>query len=65
LKNKFLDNDLKFDLGSMPKSEIDALFMHLLDMYDLDGSCSLVIHGNQMVSERLKIPVTQNKKTKV
>lgn len=61
-KKGFLDNYLKFGLGSMPKSDIDALVMHLLDLYGLDGSGPLAIHGNQAVSERLKTPVSKVKK---
>ncbi|MEL7615265.1 hypothetical protein AAGW18_22420 [Vreelandella titanicae] len=58
----FLDNYLKFGLGSMPKSDIDALVMHLLDLYGTDGSGPLAIYSNQTVSERLKTPVSKVKK---
>lgn len=58
----FLDNYLKFGLGSMPKSDIDALVMHLLDQYGLNGSGSLAFRSNQSVSERLKTPVSKVKK---
>ena len=61
-ETEFLDNYLKFGLGSMPKSDIDALVMHLLDMYGINGSNPLAIHGNQTVSERLKTPVTKIKR---
>ncbi|MBX9899845.1 MAG: hypothetical protein K2Y28_03590 [Burkholderiaceae bacterium] len=57
----FLNNYLKLGLGSMPKSDIDALVMHLLDTYGLDGS-PMAIYSNQTVSERLKTPVTKIKK---
>ncbi|MBF4990808.1 hypothetical protein [Methylophilus sp. QUAN] len=57
----FLSNYLRFGLGSMPKADIDALVMHLLDTYGLDGS-PLVIYSNQTVSERLKTPVAKVKK---
>lgn len=57
----FLSNYLKFGLGSMPKSDIDALVMHLLDTYGLAGS-PLAIYSNQTVSELLKTPVTKIKK---
>jgi len=46
----------------MPKSDIDALVMHLLDTYGLNGSPSLAIYNNQIVSERLKTPVSKIKK---
>jgi hypothetical protein len=61
-KKDFLDNYLKFGLGSMPKSDVDALVMHLLDIYGTDGSGPLMIYSNQTVSERLKTPVTKIKK---
>lgn len=60
-ENDFLSNYLKFGLGSMPKSDIDALVMHLLDTYGLDGS-PLAIYSNQTVSERLKTPVAKIKR---
>lgn len=58
----FLDNYLKFGLGSMPKSDIDALVMHLLDVYGQNGSGPLARLSNQTVSERLKTPVSKVKK---
>jgi hypothetical protein len=61
-KQDFLDSYLKFGLGSMPKSDIDALVMHLLDLYGVDNSGPLAIHSNQTVSERLKTPVSRVKK---
>ena len=61
-EKEFLENYLKFGLGSMPKSDIDALVMHLLDFYGVDGSGPLSIHSNQTVSERLKTPVSKVKK---
>ena len=60
-EKEFLDNYLKFGLGSMPKSDIDALVMHLLDTHGLDGP-PLAIYSNQTVSERLKTPVAKIKK---
>ena len=61
-EKEFLENYLKFGLGSMPKSDIDALVMHLLDIYGANGSGPLSIYSNQTVSERLKTPVTKIKK---
>ncbi len=58
----FLENYLKFGLGSMPKSDIDALVMHLLDVYGINGSGPMATLSNQTVSERLKTPVTKIKK---
>lgn len=60
-EQEFLSNYLKFGLGSMPKSDIDALVMHLLDTYGLEGS-PLANYSNQTVSERLKTPVAKVKK---
>jgi len=61
-EKEFLDNYLKFGLGSMPKSDIDALVMYLLDMHGINGGGPLATYGNQTVSERLKTPVTRIKK---
>jgi len=58
----FLENYLKFGLGSMPKSDTDALVMHLLDVYGPNGSGPLATLSNQTVSERLKTPVSKIKK---
>lgn len=61
-EQEFLESYLRLGLGSMPKSDIDALVMHLLDQYGRDGSGPLAIHSNQTVSERLKTPVSKVKK---
>ncbi|KAB2887614.1 MAG: hypothetical protein F9K32_19320 [Desulfobulbaceae bacterium] len=61
-KKVFLENYLKFGLGSMPKSDTDALVMHLLDVYGPNGSGPLATLSNQTVSERLKTPVSKIKK---
>lgn len=61
-EREFLESYLKFGLGSMPKSDIDALVVHLLDRYGLDGSAPLAIYSNQTLSERLKTPVSKIKK---
>jgi hypothetical protein len=58
----FLENYLKFGLGSMPKSDIDALVMHLLDVYGANGSGPLAKFNNQTISERLKTPASKIKK---
>lgn len=60
-EKEFLSHYLRYGVGSMPKSEIDALVMHLLDTYGLEGS-PLAIYSNQTVSERLKTPVAKIKK---
>ena len=58
----FLENYLKFGLGSLPKSDIDALVMHLLDLHGPNGSGPLAGLSNQVVSERLRTPVTKIRK---
>jgi hypothetical protein len=58
----FLDNYLKFGLGSMPRADIDALVMHLLDRYGYDGCQPMAPLSNQSVSERLRTPVAKVKK---
>ncbi len=57
----FLESYLKFGLGSMSKSDIDALVMALLDRYG-DGSGAMASLSNQTVSERLRTPVARVKK---
>lgn len=61
-EEEFLEDYLKFGLGSMPKTDIDALVMHLLDKYGYDGSVPLAQYKNQTVSERLRTPVNKIKK---
>jgi len=61
-EKEFLKNYLKLGLGSMPKSDIDALVMHLLDTYGENESGPLANYSNQTVSERLKTPVNKIKK---
>jgi hypothetical protein len=61
-EDEFLEHYLQLGLGSMPKADIDALVMHLLDRYGLHGSAPLANYGNQAVSERLKTPVNRIKK---
>lgn len=61
-KSDFLEIYLRFGLGSMSKSDIDALIMHLLDKYGADNSSPLAIYSNQTVSEKLKTPVSKVKK---
>ncbi len=58
----FLENYLKFGLGSMPKSDIDALVMHFLDAYGQKSTGPLATLRNQTVSERIKTPVSKIKK---
>lgn len=61
-QDQFLANYLKFGLGSMPKSDIDALVMSLIDRFGYDGSGPTAALGNQAVSEKLRTPVAKIKK---
>jgi hypothetical protein len=61
-QDEFLVNYLKFGLGSMPKSDIDALVMSLIDRFGYGGSSPMAALGNQAVSERLRTPVAKIKK---
>lgn len=58
----FLENYLKFGLGSMPKTDIDALVMALIDRYGQGSSGPMASMSNQTVSERLRTPVAKIKK---
>lgn len=58
----FFENYLKFGLGSMPKSDVDALVMYIVDEYGYLASEPLKHLSNQAVSERLKTPITKIKK---
>jgi len=46
----------------MPRADIDALVMHLLDRYGLDHTGPMATLSNQSVSERLRTPVAKVKK---
>jgi hypothetical protein len=59
---EFLANYLQFGLGSMPKAEIDALVMALLDKYGDGTSAPTAALSNQTFSERLRTPVAKVKK---
>ena len=61
-ESSFFEHYLKLGLGSMPKNDIDALVMSLVDKYGLGGSGPLSPLSNQTVSERLKTPVSKIKK---
>lgn len=60
--DEFLEAYLKLGLGSMTKSDIDALVMWLLDRHGYKGSGPLSPHGNQAISEMLRTPVAKVKK---
>ncbi len=59
---EFLANYLKFGLGSMPKADIDALVMALLDKYGNGISGPTAPLSNQTISERFQTPVTKVKR---
>lgn len=61
-KKDFLDRYLQLGLGSMPKSDVDALVMHLIDIYGINNSGPLEKRSNQTVSEILKTPVSKVKR---
>lgn len=61
-EEEFLTQYLRLGLGSMNKSDIDALVMWLLDSYGDRGSPPLSNYDNQTVSERLKTPVSKVKR---
>lgn len=61
-EKQFLESYLKFGLGSMPKTDIDALVMHLLDNYGGGEHVKLSGYSNQVVSEKLKVSVAKIKK---
>ena len=58
----FLERYLQLGLGSMPKSDIDALVMHLLDKYGFGDHKPLLDKSNQDVSELLKTPISKVKR---
>ena len=60
--SEFLDNYLQFGLGSMPKADIDALVMHLLDKYGGTDNLPVENLSNQLASQKLKTPVSKIKK---
>lgn len=60
--NEFLKHYLKGGIGSMPKSDIDALVMHLLDQYASEQGLALGSFPNQIASERLRAPLARIKR---
>lgn len=61
-EQEFLQKYLALGLGSMAKTDVDALVMHLIDKYGHQGSPPMAIYKNQTVSERLRTPVAKVKK---
>lgn len=60
--NDFLKHYLKGGIGSMPKSDIDALVMHLLDKYANEKGLAVGDFSNQIASQRLRAPLAKIKK---
>lgn len=61
-EDEFLGHYLRLGLGSLPKSDIDALVMALLEKYGINGSGPLAQMSNQAVSEILRTPVSRIKR---
>lgn len=60
--NEFLKQYLKGGIGAMPKADIDALVMYLLDKYASENGCPLGNFPNQIASERLRAPLPRIKR---
>jgi len=60
--NEFLKHYLKGGIGSMPKSDIDALVMLLLDKHASEQGRPLGSFPNQVASERLRAPLPRIKR---
>jgi len=60
--NEFLKHYLKGGIGAMPKSDIDALIMHLLDKDASENGSPLGSFPNQIASERLRAPLARIKR---
>lgn len=59
---EFLRHYLKNGIGSMSKSDVDALVMHLLDRYSGENGRALGDCSNQVASERLRAPLSKIRK---
>jgi hypothetical protein len=60
--NEFLKHYLKGGMGAMSKSDVDALVMHLLDLYSGEHGYPLGSFSNQVASERLRTPLSKIKR---
>jgi len=60
--NDFLKHYLKGGIGAMPKSDIDALVMYLLDKHASENGRPLGSFPNQIASERLRAPLSRIKR---
>lgn len=59
---EFLKHYLRGGIGSMPKADIDALVMHLLDNHASENGSPLGDYSNQIASERLRAPLARIKR---
>lgn len=59
---EFLRHYLRYGMGSLSKSDVDALVMHLLDKYIHVNGMPLQQKSNQALSETLRIPLTKVKR---
>ena len=60
--DEFLRHYLRNGMGSLSKSDVDALVMHLLDKYIHVNGIPLQQKSNQALSETLRIPLTKVKR---
>ena len=60
-KKEFLKHYLAVGIAAMPKRDIDALVMHLLDEYGGENDAPLKILSNQQTSVQLRAAVTRVK----
>lgn len=58
-RSEFLKHYLAVGIGALGKRDIDALVMHLLDKYGIDGAGPLAKYPNQDVSARLRAPTSK------
>ena len=61
-EDEFLDHYLRLGLGSLPKGDIDALVIALLDKYGVKGSGPHTQMSNQALSEKLRTTVSRIKR---
>jgi hypothetical protein len=59
---EFLKHYLQSGIGSMSKTDIDALVMHLLDKHGEASGRPLGDLSNQVASERLRAPLAKIKR---
>jgi phenylpyruvate tautomerase PptA (4-oxalocrotonate tautomerase family) len=60
-KSDFLRHYLSVGMGALSKKDVDALVMHLLDSYGMDGGTPMSRLSNQEASAQLRAPVAKIK----